>query len=157
MIQNQAYTFLLFIINGLFIGILFDIFRITRKSFKTSDFITYIEDTIFWILTGILTLYFIFKFNNGEIRLYIFIGIILGISMYILIISKHFVKINTIIIEKIKKAINIIFAPIKKMIRFLFFRPISFIFINFKKIFKHNITKKINKTIKNPIIKKDFQ
>ena len=156
MVQNQAYIFILFIINGILIGILFDIFRITRKAFKTSDIITYIEDTFFWILSGIVTLYFIFNFNNGEIRLYIFLGIFLGIFLYILLISKYFIKINTLILEKIKKIIKIIVWPIKKLIRTFLFRPISFIFINFNKVFKHIFTKKTNKPIKIQDIKKDF-
>ena len=33
--NNQAYTFIIFIINGIIIGFLFDCFRIIRKSFKT--------------------------------------------------------------------------------------------------------------------------
>ena len=156
MIQNQAYTFMLFIINGISIGILFDIFRITRKTFKTCDFITYIQDTIFWILSGILTLYFIFIFNNGEIRLYIFLGIILGIVLYMLSISKYFIKINTFILEKIKKVVEIILLPIRKILRILLFRPISFIFINFNKIFKHIFTKKLIKLPKTEETKKDF-
>ena len=44
MASNQAYLFLIFTINGILIGFLFDIFRILRKSFKTNDLITYIED-----------------------------------------------------------------------------------------------------------------
>lgn len=72
MITNQAYLFLVFIINGLLIGLLFDIFRILRRAFKTSDFVTYIEDILFWILTGFSILYSIFVFNNGEIRLFMF-------------------------------------------------------------------------------------
>ena len=156
MVQNQAYTFILFIINGILIGILFDIFRITRKTFKTCDFVTYIQDTIFWILSGILTLYFIFSFNNGEIRLYIFLGIILGIILYILSISKHFIKINTFILTKIKKVIETILLPIKKLLRILLFRPISFIFINFNKIFKRFFTKKLIKLPKIEETKKDF-
>lgn len=62
--NNQAYTFIIFIINGIIIGLLFDCFRIIRKSFKTSDMITYIEDILFWIIAGIITLYFIFIYNN---------------------------------------------------------------------------------------------
>ena len=61
-LNNQAYLFALFIVNGILIGILFDIFRILRKTFKTSDFITYIEDIIYWIITGFLTLFFIFRY-----------------------------------------------------------------------------------------------
>ena len=47
MVENQAYLFLIFIINGIVIGLLFDIFRILRKSFKTSDIITYVQDILF--------------------------------------------------------------------------------------------------------------
>ena len=90
---NQAYSFIIFILNGLIIGLIFDIFRIFRKSFKTPDFITYLQDFIFWIIAGSILLYSIFKFNNGELRLYIFIGILLGVSAYILIFSRLFIKI----------------------------------------------------------------
>lgn len=98
MITNQAFLFLIFTLNGLIIGLLFDIFRILRKSFKTPNFVTYIEDTVFWILTGILILYSIFTFNNGEIRFFMFLGIIIGILLYLLIFSRYIIKINLFII-----------------------------------------------------------
>ena len=98
MILNQAYIFLIFVINGFLIGILFDIFRILRKSFKTKDIITYIEDILFWILTGLLLLYSIFTFSNGELRLYMFLGVFIGCILYMIIISQYFIKINVKII-----------------------------------------------------------
>ena len=60
MVINQASLFLIFVINGIIIGLVFDIFRILRKSFKTSDIITTIEDILFWIITGIIILYSIY-------------------------------------------------------------------------------------------------
>ena len=83
MINTQLYLFLIFILNGLIIGLLFDFFRILRKAIKTSDLITCIEDVVFWILTGYLVLYSIFKYNNGELRFYLFLGITLGIIFYL--------------------------------------------------------------------------
>lgn len=139
--NNQAFLFVIFVINGILIGILFDIFRVLRKSFKTSDIITYIEDIMFWIGAGVLTLYFIFCYNNGEIRFFIFLGIILGISIYILTISKYFMKVSIIIISTIKNIIKIIIYPIKLLINIIkkiLFRPISFIIINIRKIFTKN-------------------
>ena len=140
--SNQAYLFIIFILNGILIGILFDIFRILRKSFKTSDIVTYIEDIVFWLLTGLITLYFIFTYNNGEIRLYIFLGIVLGTILYMLTISKYFIKINVKIINFIKtitgKIIFIFLYPLKiifKVLQKLFFRPFSFVFINIRKTF----------------------
>lgn len=137
---NQAYVFLIFILTGFILGILFDVFRILRRSFKTTDFITYIEDVIFWILTGLITLYSLFKFNNGEIRLYIFFGMALGIALYMLTFSKIFVKLSVNIILFVKKIINfIIVRPIKfifKWLKKLIFKPIRFVFINFRKSLK---------------------
>lgn len=140
MITNQAYLFLIFVVNGIVIGLLFDIFRILRRSFKTSDFITYIEDILFWILTGLTILYSIFVFNNGEIRLFMFLGIAIGITMYMLMLSSIIIKTNVAIINFFKKILlaifNIIKLPFKyflKLIKKLFLKPVSFIIINIRK------------------------
>lgn len=139
-IAMQLYSLLIFTISGIVIGILFDIFRVLRKSFKTSDFLTYIEDILFWILTGIFLLFVIFKFNNGQIRSYVVIGLILGIVIYILTISKYFIMINVKIITFIKK---IIIYPINLFIKIFkkLLKPFSFIVINVRKIIKDFINK----------------
>lgn len=141
MITNQAYLFLIFTINGIVIGILFDIFRILRRSFKTSDIITYIQDILFWVLTGFILLYSIFTFSNGEIRFYMFLGVFLGCLIYMLMFSKYFIKINVKIVITIKnilgKIISIIILPIKmiiQLIKKILFKPIKFITINISKI-----------------------
>ena len=145
MVTDQALLFLIFIVNGIIIGLLFDFFRILRRSFKTKDFITYIEDILFWVLTGLLLLYSVFTFNNGEIRLYMFIGALLGCIIYMLSISNFIVKINTKIIISLKnilsKIINIIFIPFKFIIKFfrnILKKPISFIFINISQTIKRS-------------------
>ena len=136
MIINQVYLFLIFIVNGIIIGILFDFFRVLRKSFKTTDIVTYIEDLLFWILTGFSILYFIFVFNNGEIRLFMFLGIAIGITVYMLIFSSIFIKINVTVLvffkNILKKILIFILIPFK-FLKKIFFKPISFIFINIRK------------------------
>ena len=160
--ENQAYTFLIFILNGFLIGILFDIFRILRKTFKTRDIITYAQDILFWLISGGIILYSIFKFNNGELRSFIFIGIGIGTLLYILLFSKIFIKINLCAINFIKKILHyIIIVPIhfiSNIIIKLFFKPISFVIINFKKTlsnFKIKLKTLYNKKKKNNY-KKDF-
>ena len=131
-IHNQIYSLLIFTITGILIGIIFDIFRVIRKTFKTPDFITYIEDLIFWIITGILLLFTIFKFNNGEIRSYIFVGLGVGIIIYLLAISKLFIKVNVIIISFFKKIISFIFKYIVKLFKITICNPIHFFVINIR-------------------------
>ena len=51
---SQGQIFIVFLILGLCIGLLFDFFRSLRKTFKTSDLVTHIEDVIFMLVIGIL-------------------------------------------------------------------------------------------------------
>ena len=144
MIISQANLFLIFTIDGVLIGLLFDVFRILRKSFKTADIVTYIEDVIFWILTGVIILYSIFAFNNGEIRLFMFLGIILGGAFYLLLFSRYVIKASVTIINIIKKCIieiyKILSYPIKLIYKIIS-KPIKICVINIGKIYRQIFTK----------------
>ncbi len=135
-ILEQLYSFAIFILVGFLIGLLFDMFRISRRTFKTSDIITYLEDILFWILTGLLILFSIFKFNNGDIRAYIILGIFIGLALYMLVFSK--IVINTLV--KIILVIKQIISFVSKIILY----PIKLI----TKISKI-VTKPIKKLLKN--------
>ena len=161
MVNNQAYLFLIFTLNGIIIGLLFDFFRILRRTFNTKDFITYIEDLLFWILTGFTLLYSIFTFNNGEIRLFMFIAVLLGIIIYMVFVSSYIIKINVKILSFLKnlviKTFNIIKIPfnfVYKLFKKIFFKPIKFFIINIRRVSTNlpkkanNISKKIIKTKK---------
>lgn len=118
MVRNQAYLFIVFSLTGIAIGLLFDIFRASRKNIKINDIIIYIEDILFWILSGFIVLYNIWYFNDGEIRLFMFLGIILGVLIYMLILSNLIINILTWIISPIVKLVKFC----KKKIIFLFKR-----------------------------------
>ena len=152
---SQAQIFFIFIVNGILISFIFDIFRILRKSFKTPDFITYIEDILYWIITCIILAYSIYKFNNGQIRLYMFIGVFIGAILYILTISKYIVKINVKMISFLKfiisKTIYYMMYPVKqllKLLKKLILRPICFVFINFRKNLYNILQKNVKKSLK---------
>lgn len=120
-IFSQEETFLLFFIIGIIIGIIFDFFKVLRKSFKTADIVTFIEDLIFLAISGGLILFGIIKLNGGEVRFYLFLGIFFGVLIYSLTISNLYV----IILYE--------FAKICKKI-FVFFSRIIY---NILKIFKN--------------------
>lgn len=117
MAQNQAYLFLVFSFTGVIIGILFDTFRILRRTIKTANFITYVEDVLFWVLTGLLILYNIWYFNNGEIRIYMFLAIILGILIYMSTLSNILIKIFSRLLQIIIKALELPFKTIISIFR----------------------------------------
>ena len=133
MVQNQAYLFLIFSLTGVEIGILFDFFRILRRTIKTGNIVTYIQDILFWILTGILVLYNIWYFNNGEIRIYMFLGIIIGTLIYVSTLSNIFVKLFTRILNTIIKVLEIPFKTIVAIFRKIITVILSFFTKNVKK------------------------
>lgn len=152
-ITNQAILFTIYGACGIVIGLLFDIFRILRRSFKTTDTITYIEDIIFGILTGIFLIFMLFIFSNGQLRLYIFLAITLGLILYFITISKYFIKINVKILKILKKIIISIisvftypFKKISKLLSRVILKPFRILIINikntnFKKIKIHKLKK----------------
>ncbi|MGN1300697.1 MAG: spore cortex biosynthesis protein YabQ, partial [Clostridia bacterium] len=156
-ITNQIYLFSIYFICGIIIGIFFDLFRILRQSFKTSDIVTYIEDIIFGILTGIFLIFIIFIFDNGELRAFTFIALVLGAILYLLTISRYFIRINVNILTFLKKVIvktfiiiSYPFKIIKKYFFKLILRPYKILTINLKNILK-------NKIIKRKKIKKKYK
>lgn len=125
MVEDQALIFIVFTFTGILLGILFDFFRVFRRTFNTIDFITYLEDILYWILAGIIVLYNIWFFNNGEIRFFMIIGIIMGAIIYSLLFSSILIKIETMLLTKLKNIImffyKIIIIPKEKIIKFFAF------------------------------------
>ena len=116
MVENQAYLFLVFSLTGVVLGVLFDFFRVLRKTFKTGDFVTYIEDILYWILAGIIILYNIWFFNDGEIR---DLGILMGAIIYCLTLSPIFIKIDYFFMKKIKGVFTLLYNILKIPIEFM--------------------------------------
>ena len=115
------------------------------------------QDILFWILTGISMLYCIYTFNSGEIRLYEFIGILIGTTIYFLTISKYFIKINSVVLNILTKIFYILLIVPLKTINKTIIKPIVTFFdkIIHKNSFKSiNFLKRFNK---NVAFKKDFK
>ncbi len=135
MASNQANLFIIFSFVGTIIGLLFDLFRISRKVFKTNDIVTYLEDILFWILTGIMSIYSMYRFCDGELRFFMVVGIIFGTIIYMFTISKYIIILFTSLLDLVKK---IIVYPVKGIINItkrILFRHIWVICINYRKKF----------------------
>lgn len=159
MLENELVVFFIYVISGMAISIFFDIFRVLRKTIRTSNIVTYLEDAIFWIVVGIFLIWEIFTVSYGELRSYIFIGLLIGFAFYMLTLSKHFININVKILNKIKRIVLAIINVIKNIFQFIvkiirpilivLKKPICFLFINFKNIEKKLSTK--TKLVKSKI------
>lgn len=107
-IKVQLYVFLSVFYGGLIIGFIYDIYRIFRYYLKPKKIATILGDFIFWIVVVIVTFYVLIKSNFGEIRGYIFVGILLGIYMYLKVLS----ELIYLLLIKILKVLYVFFNKI---------------------------------------------
>lgn len=78
------------IVAGIITGILFDIYRFIRGFENINRIIIYIEDILFWILTAIIIFIFLLYTNQAFIGVYVYISLLIGILIYLKIVSKFF-------------------------------------------------------------------
>ena len=79
---GQIDTFLYTLLTGIILGIIFDFYRVFRGICRPHIWITSITDLIYWLLATILVFMALLVGNSGEVRLYIFIGLLLGVALY---------------------------------------------------------------------------
>lgn len=116
-ISTQAHIFLYSVLSGMVIALIYDVFRIKRRVIKTGVLFVYIEDLLFWIMVAIFVFILVYYFNDGELRGYIFTGIITGVIIYMLLFSKiiirSFVAILNLIYKVIKFVLFVLTYPIR--------------------------------------------
>lgn len=122
-VGNQAYVFLCCVLGGMIIAFIYDVFRIRRKAIKASNIIVYFEDFIYWILVALVLFAVVYLSNDGELRGYLFIGTVIGIILYSLLLSKIIMAVFLFTIRVLYKifitAVSIIAFPFKILFKVL--------------------------------------
>lgn len=91
-VTNQLQVFFLSVLGGGAAGIFFDLFRAFRKLVRTKPLWVGVQDILFWLFCTGAAFAFLYCFNDGQPRWYIFCGILLGVLIYHLIARDYVVK-----------------------------------------------------------------
>ena len=119
-INEQAFLFLTCVQTGIIMGMLYDLIRILRKIIHHPNWLVQIEDLLYWITCGCFAFIMVYWENYGQIRVFIFIGILIGAILYFCTASILFMKVATWTIywtkKVLKKIISFVLIPIKCII-----------------------------------------
>lgn len=111
----QMIIFAFSCILGAGLGILYDIFRIIRMVINSKSIGIFIEDVIYFILSGVITFIFVLKINSGESRFYILAGEGIGWIAYHLTLGNAIYKCSGKAAKKINfKTKNILKRILKR-------------------------------------------
>ena len=119
-INKEVYVFLWFALSGGICGIIFDLFRAIRKTTNPPDWIVYMEDVLYWLIVAVIMMFTAYLRDSGIIRVYMFLGMLLGGIIYFFIFSKFCYKVFLNFCRIISKVIGYIYLPFKKLIKFTY-------------------------------------
>lgn len=79
--------------TGMGLMAVYDIFRVLRLLIPHKSFFVGLEDFIYWIFSGLITFYLLYRENDGALRSYIIGGVLLSMVCYDRIFSQNFLKL----------------------------------------------------------------
>ncbi len=138
-LSDQIVAFLLLIVLGVFLGFLFDCYRLIRRLLQPKARGTILGDALFCLLITVITYCFLLFFTWGEVRLYVFLALLCGTILYLKLFSKRvlsfLVRTYSLVRKILVKLVGILLTPIKIIwliisfpFRFLKFMILSFFY-----------------------------
>lgn len=118
-LADQTLTFLLSLLGGGVLCLLYDLFRIFRLSRNTSSLGMFVEDVLYFVLCGFLTFCFFIVRCSGEIRGYVLLGELLGFLVCRCTLSAVLLCIAKYVYRFFKKLFGLLFRPLRALCRFL--------------------------------------
>ena len=113
---NQAYVFLSTVYTGMIIGLIYDLNRMVRRIFRPGRSIVGVLDLLFWLTAAVIVFVVLYFANNGEIRLYNFIGLAVGWCLYLLTISPWVLKL----LDLLYKGVYMLVSKLTEFVTCLF-------------------------------------
>ncbi len=130
-IRAQASLFLDSMFVGVVIMALYDVLRLMRRIIRHRDILVNIEDFLYWTVAGFMVFAMIYAKNDGALRWFIVVGVILGAIIYARSFGQFLVKI-------VSKYLNIILKYILK-------KPLNKVKMTlgnvYRKVVLHNVKK----------------
>lgn len=141
-IINELRFFLNSILWGVILLVIYDVFRIIRKIIKHNGFFIAIQDIIYWVVCSILIFNMMYEQNNGIIRAFAVLAVVIGMLLYHGSVSNMVVDFISMVINKVIHFVNLVIGTTINTILW----PFKFIFKKIKR-FVLFIAKKVRKLV----------
>lgn len=92
-IQTETHLLLLSVATGAVLMAAYDVLRVFRLLVRHGWLWTGIEDFIYWICAGFAVFYLLYRENDGALRMYVIVSVLLTMIIYDRICSAFFLKV----------------------------------------------------------------
>jgi spore cortex biosynthesis protein YabQ len=136
---------------GALLLVFYDVLRIIRRILAHNGFFIAFEDLLYWVTSSLLIFRMMYQQNNGVIRGFAILAMLLGMLIYHSLLSE-------VLVDFISGSINKVFGLIGKFLA-LIFKPVIYLFHKIKRIFvwifnkfkkfNHFLLKSLKKNLKS--------
>ena len=116
-LQNQITTFLLSSALGIIICIVYDVVRAYRCAARSSKLSVFLGDVFLCVVSAFVTFIFLIARTNGEVRLYVLIGELLGFVLFRGLLSRVWYKLVFKFFSLVFNFNKMIFAFVTRIIQ----------------------------------------
>ena len=109
-ICRETEVFFQAILHGIFLTVLYDLFRILRRVIRHCPAAVSAEDLCYWLAAGFFTFCFAFERTDGIVRGYTALGIVLGSVLCHELCSDRLIKAAVRVIKIPHKVIVVFFG-----------------------------------------------
>lgn len=81
-LSSQLLVFVYSLALGLILGVAYDFFRIVRMVINSKNIAVFLQDVLYFIVSGLITFFFVLGVNSGNSRFYILAGEAVGWILY---------------------------------------------------------------------------
>lgn len=106
----QVIDFLRAAVLGIILSVFYGVFSSLRKAGLNSDFAVFLQDIIFFIISSPVIFLFLLATTNGEVRLYIIIGVLAGFLAFKLTLYKIYV----FLLSKLFSIVRMVFSFLRR-------------------------------------------
>ena len=115
------------VLCGLAMGALFDFYRVTASRFRVPRWLLPALDIVYWMAATLGVFWVLLLYNQGEVRLYVFLGLAIGVTGYFGLFSTWVIKSVNLLISLLTRTAEwtqrllraVLLLPGAALVRFL--------------------------------------
>lgn len=119
-LQGQAQLFLLTVLLGGALGLVYDCLRVFRHIIPHKRLWVQLEDGLFWMIAIFFVFAVMLGANDGEIRFFSILGMFGGMGLYFLTLSHLVIAVSDRVIYVVKKVLFLLFTIIMTPFRLVY-------------------------------------
>lgn len=103
----QGMTIAYMMLCGLAMGLVFDVYRVASHRFRIARWLLPGLDVVYWAAATLCVFAVLLNSNQGEVRMYVFLGLGIGVTGYFGLFSGWTVKLSGKMIDLLQSAFRI--------------------------------------------------